>query len=54
MSPNAHRPTVTHRQRVPEVQFEISDFGFEITSLSNFEIPDFLIPDFSFPIPSLP
>lgn len=33
------------------VRSEISDFGFEIPRLSDFEIPDFRIPDYPFPIP---
>jgi hypothetical protein len=40
--------------RVPKVQLEIYVFGFEITSLSNFETPDFGIPDSGFSIPQFP
>jgi hypothetical protein len=36
---------------VPKVRFKFSDFGFEITSLSDFETPDFGISDSGFPIP---
>jgi hypothetical protein len=35
---------------VPEVQLEISVFGFEMTSLFAFEIPDFGILEFGFPM----
>jgi hypothetical protein len=30
---------------VPKVHFEISNFGFEVTSSSDFTTPDFGIPD---------
>jgi len=36
------------RGRVPEVHFEFSDFGFEMTSLSDFKITDFGISDSEF------
>jgi hypothetical protein len=49
---NCHLPGHQHiPARVPEVHFEISDFGFEMTSLSGFKTPDFGIPDYRFPIP---
>jgi hypothetical protein len=34
--------------RVPEVHFELSVFCFELTSLSDFETPDFGISDLKF------
>jgi hypothetical protein len=42
----ANLPPIRFSQaRVPEVHFELSVFCFEITSLSDFETPDFGIPD---------
>ena len=41
MSPNAHIVWNPGRVKVPRVQFEISDFGFEMTSLSDFTTSDF-------------
>jgi hypothetical protein len=48
------KPGKAQRVKVPKVQFEISDFGFEMTSSSDFETRDFRISTYRFPISPTP